>query len=117
MGTTSVSPWRTAAMAWSGAGRAGEAVIGVDAILGDAQLQERLSLGDQILPVGRTAGVSDEDCRHGGSVRIACRLRNYLRTIHVRRSWYRSDEGRGDGLGRPLGDPLADSATPAGMNG
>ena len=35
--------------AGSGAGGAGETVIGVDAILGDAQLQERLALGGQIL--------------------------------------------------------------------
>ena len=41
----------------SGASRAGEAVIGVDAILGDAQLQEGLSLGGQILPVGGTARI------------------------------------------------------------
>ena len=36
--------------AGSGAGGAGEAVIGVDAILDDAKLQERLALGGQILP-------------------------------------------------------------------
>ena len=52
--------------AGAGAGGAGEAVIGVDAILGDAQLQERLALGRRIRPVGGTAGVSDERCRHGG---------------------------------------------------
>ena len=52
--------------AGAGAGRAGEAVIGVDAILGDTQLQERLALCGQILPVGGTARVSDECCRHGG---------------------------------------------------
>ena len=38
--------------AGAGAGGAGEAVIGVDAILGDTQLQERLALGGQI-PAGR----------------------------------------------------------------
>ena len=54
--------------AGSGAGRAGEAVIGVDAILGDAKLPERLALGGQILPVGGTARVSVERCRHGGEV-------------------------------------------------
>ena len=37
--------------AGSGASGTGEAVIGVDAILGDAQLQEGLSLGGQILSV------------------------------------------------------------------
>ena len=52
--------------AGSGAGGAGEAVIGMDAILGDAELQERLALGGQVLPVGGTARVSDEGCRHGG---------------------------------------------------
>ena len=52
--------------AGTGAGGAGEAVIGVDGFLGDAKLQDRLSLGGQILPVGGTAGVSDEGCRHGG---------------------------------------------------
>ena len=52
--------------AGAGAGGAGEAVIGVDAILGDTQLQERLALGRRILPVGGTARVSDERCRHGG---------------------------------------------------
>ena len=35
--------------AGSDAGGAGEAVVGVDAILGDAQLQERLALGRRIL--------------------------------------------------------------------
>ena len=47
------------------AGGAGETVIGVDAILGDAQRQALLELGGQILPVGGTARVSDERCRHG----------------------------------------------------
>ena len=54
--------------AGSGAGGAGEAVIGVDAILDDAELQERLALGGRTLPVGGTARVSDERCRHGGEV-------------------------------------------------
>ena len=72
--------------AGAGAGRAGEVVIGVDAVLGDTQFQERLALGGQILLVGGTARVSDERCRHGGSVRIGFRFRNYFRTIHVRRS-------------------------------
>ena len=102
--------------AGSGAGRAGEAVIGVDAILGDAQLQERLALGGRILPVGGTARVSDERCRHGRSVRIGSRLRNGFRTIRMRRCWYRFGGGRGDGRRRPLDDPLADSAAPAGIN-
>ena len=103
--------------AGAGAGRAGEAVIGVDAILGDAQLQERLALGGQVLPVGGTARVSDERCRHGGRVRIGYRFRNCFRTIHVRRCWYRFGGGRGDRGRRPLDDPITDSAAPAGMNG
>ena len=92
-------------------------MIGVDEILGDAQLQERLSLGGQVLPIDGTARVSNEGCRRGGSVRIGSRLRNYLRTIHMRRCWYRSGGVRGNGLGRPLDDPLTDSAGHAGMNG
>ena len=79
---TTVALARTAATAWSrpgpGAGRAGEAVIGVDAILCDAQLPERLVLGGQILPVSGTARVSDERCGHGGGVRIGSRSRNCL---------------------------------------
>ena len=51
-------------------------MIGVDAILGDAQLQERLALGRRILPVGGTALVSDERCRQGGSVRMGSRFCN-----------------------------------------
>ena len=103
--------------AGAGAGGAGEAVIGVDAILGDAKLQERLALGGQVLAVGGTARVSDERCRHGGSVRIGSRFRNCYRTIHMRRCWLRSGGGRGDRLRRPLDGPLTDSAAPAGMNG
>ena len=52
--------------AGAGAGGAGEAVIGVDAILGDAERQALLALGRRILLVGGTARVSDERCRHGG---------------------------------------------------
>ena len=77
-GTISVSPsahgGEGLVEAGAGAGRAGEAVIDVSAILGDAKLQERLMLGGQILPVGGTAGVSDERCRHGRSVRIGVPL-------------------------------------------
>ena len=105
------------ARAGSGAGGAGEAVIGVDAILGHAKLPEPLALGRQILPVGGTGRVSDEDCRHGGSVRIGSRFRNCFRTIHMRRSWLRFGGGRRDRLCRPLDDPLTDNAAPAGMNG
>ena len=103
--------------AGAGAGRAGEAVIGVDAILGDAQFQELLALGGQILPVGGTALVSDERCRHGGSVRIGSGFRNCSRTIHMRRSWLLFGGDRSDGLRHTLDDPLTDTAAPAGMNG
>ena len=77
--------------AWSGAGAAGEAVVGTDAFLGDAKLQEDLALGFQVLAVGGAAGVSNEGCSrgrcgHGRSVRIGFRLRNCHRTIHMRRS-------------------------------
>ena len=92
-------------------------MIGVDAILGDAQRQERLALGGQILPVGGTACVSDEGCRHGGRVRIGSRFRNCFGTIRMRRSWLRFGGGRGDRLRRPLDVPLTDRATRAGMNG
>ena len=78
--------------------------VGVDAILDDAKLQERLALGRRILPVGGTARVSDERCRHGGSVRIGSRFRNCFRTIQMRRSWLRFGGGRGDRLPRPLDD-------------
>ena len=97
-------------------------MIGVDAVLGDAEVQEGLALGVQVLAVGGTAGVSDEGyghgrCGHGGSVRIGSRLRNCHRTIHLRRSRLRFDWGWGDELGRTLDAPLTDSAEPAGMNG
>ena len=88
-------------------------MIGVDAILDDAQRQERLALGGRILPVGGTARVSDEGCRHGGGVRIGSRFRNCFRTMHMRRSWFRFGGGRGDRLRRPLDDSLTDSAAPA----
>ena len=42
--------------AGSGAGGAGEAVVRVDAVLGDTQLQEDLALDVQVLPVGGTSG-------------------------------------------------------------
>ena len=104
--------------AGSGAGRAGGAVIGVDAILGDAKLQERLALGRRILcrSVEQRAYPMSVAVM-GGSVRIGSRFRNCFRTIHMRRSWFRFGGGRGDRLPRPLDDPLTDSAAPVGMNG
>ena len=62
--------------AGSSAVGAGEAVIGVDAVLGYAELQKCLSLGGQVLAVGGAAGVSDAGCGHEGSVRIgvACAI-------------------------------------------
>ncbi len=70
--------------AGAGAVRAGESVIGVDAILGDAEFQGVLALGGQILPVGGAARVSDEGCGHERSVRIWSLIRNCFRTIHMR---------------------------------
>ena len=61
------------------------------------------------------ARVSDERCRHGGSVRIGSRFRNCFRTIHMRCSWHRFGGGQGDRLRRPLDVPLTDSAAPAGV--
>lgn len=90
-------------VAGSGAVRAGEAVTGVDAIFGDAQLQEGLALGGRVLQVGGTASVSDASCRHGGSVRIGSRFRNYFRTIHMRRCWHRFGVGSGRRAGPSAG--------------
>ena len=103
--------------AGAGAVRAGESVIGVDAILGDAEFQKGLALGGQILPVGGAARVSDEGCGQGGNVRIRDRIRKCFRTIHMRCFWCRTDGARSDGLGRTLDVPLTDSAAPAGVNG
>ena len=80
-------------------------MIGVDAILDDANLQERLVLGGRTLPIGGTARVSDERCRHGGSVRIGSRFRNCCRTIHMRRSWYRFGGGSGRRAAPSAGRP------------
>ncbi len=71
---------------------------------------EGLALGVQVLAAGGPARVSDERCRHGGSVRIGSRLRNCHPTIHMRRSWLGSGGVGGDGLGRPLDDPLLRTA-------
>ncbi len=45
--------------------RAGQPVIGVDALSGDAELFEGGLLGGQVLLVGRAAGVADQGGRHG----------------------------------------------------
>ena len=63
-------------------------MVRVDTVLGDVQ----------VLPVGGTEGVSDEGCSrgcrdHGGSVRIGSCLRNYYRTIHMRRLAARARRG------------------------
>ena len=100
--------------AGAGTDRPGEAVIGVDEILGDAQLQERQALGGRILPVGGTTRVSDERCGHGGSVRIGSRFPNCYRTIQMRRSRLRYGGSRGDRLRRQLDEPLTDSAAQPG---
>ena len=71
-----------------------------------------------VLPVGGTARVSDERCRHGGK----CTDRVPLPQLFPYHSYETLPGtgwggGRGDGLCRPLDDPLTDSAAPAGMNG
>ena len=90
-------------------------MIGVDAILGDAELQEGLLLGGQILAVGGAAGVSDEGC--GESLRSwdECTDRVPLAQLLPYHSyetlcWCRCGGVRGDGLGRPMDGPLTDSA-------
>ena len=103
--------------AWSGAGGTGEAVIGVDAIVGDTKLQERLLLGGQILLGGGTARVSDERCRHGENCTDRVPLPQLLPYHSYETLLAPVWRGSGRRLGRPLEDPLAYSAAPAGMNG
>jgi hypothetical protein len=68
LGTTRVSPGWTAARAWSSPGRlrvgADEAVVEVDPLGVDAELQEGLVLGGEVLFVGGAAGVADPDSGH-----------------------------------------------------
>ena len=103
--------------AGSGAVRAGEAVIGVDAILGDAQLQDAWRWTARSCRSVEQGAYPMNVAVMEGSVRIGSRFRNCYRTIHMRRSWLRFGGGRGDRMRRPLGDPLTDSAAPAGVNG
>src|SRR6266705_6606155 len=69
LGTTRVSPSRTAARAWSrpgtGAVGAGEAVVEVDPLLGNAEFGQPLLLGGEVLFVGGAAGVADQGLGHG----------------------------------------------------
>ena len=93
----------------TGTGHAGEAVIGVDVIPGDAQLQERLMLGGQILPVGGAAPVSDKSCRHGEKCTDGVpppQLFPYHATML---------QVLADSLRRPL--DLTDNVAPASMSG
>ena len=60
-------------------------MVGVDAVLGDAKIQECLTLGGQVLLVGGAASVSDERCRHerkctdrGPLADSAALLRHYM---------------------------------------
>jgi hypothetical protein len=68
-GTTSVSPARTAAKAWSeagtGAGRAGEPTVRVDALGRNPELFKGGPLGGEVLLVGGAAGVADQGRGHG----------------------------------------------------
>src|SRR4051812_34022720 len=70
LGTTSVSPVRTAASAWSrpgaGAVRAGEPAIHVDALGRDPKLFKSGPLGGEVLLISGAAGVADQGCGHGG---------------------------------------------------
>ncbi len=50
--------------AGAGSVRPGEALIGVDAIGRHSELDQRLTLGGEVLLVGRTAGVADQHMRH-----------------------------------------------------
>ena len=92
-------------------------MIGVDAILDDAKLQERLALGGQILPVGGTARVSDEGCRHGGKCTNRVPLPQLLPYHSYETLLAPVWRGSGRRLRRPLDVSLTDSAPPAGMNG
>ena len=66
-GTTSVSPARAAARAWSIPGRAigpAQSMVGLDALRRDAERLQRGALGREVLLVGRAAGVADQKRRH-----------------------------------------------------
>ena len=102
--------------AGAGAGRAGEAVTSVDAILGDAQLQERLALGGQ-----SCRSVEQRAYPMSVAVMGQCTDRVPLPQFFPYHSyeWLLASVWRGSGrqTARPLDDPLTDSAAHAGMNG
>ncbi len=50
--------------AGANAGAAGQAVVGVDAVLRPTKLDQHATLNGEILLVGRTAGISDESVDH-----------------------------------------------------
>lgn len=54
---------------WPGAASAGEAVVEVDPVFGDAEATQPMSLGSKVLLVGGAASIADEGCGHTGSVR------------------------------------------------
>ena len=53
----------------AGASAAGEAVIGVDALGVNAEVDQGQALGGEVLSIGGAAGVSDADGFHGTTVR------------------------------------------------
>jgi hypothetical protein len=68
LGTTRVSPERTAARGLVQAGAvaagAGEPVVKIDSIRGDAKAEQELALGGEVLFVGGAAGVADQGRGH-----------------------------------------------------
>ena len=44
---------------------AGQSMVGVDAVGGNAELFEGGFLGGEVLLIGGAAGVADQGCRHG----------------------------------------------------
>src|SRR3954453_14636868 len=64
LGTTSVSPVRTAASAWSRPGRARFAPVS-PALGRDPKLFKSGPLGGEVLLISGAAGVADQGCGHG----------------------------------------------------
>ena len=44
--------------------RAGQTAIGIDAVLTDAELEQRIFLNGEVLAIGGAAGIADERVRH-----------------------------------------------------
>src|ERR1035438_1103774 len=95
LGTTGVSPVRTAARAWSrsGAAGSGEALVEVDPVVRDAERGQGLALGDEFA--------------HPGSVSFAPRSPDYGRTGLIRQRSRRRRGPQGGVPACPAGDRLA----------